>query len=110
MKSENLSPKLMRIHYEGADGGLTLHEHWCPGCNMLHQIAVDRPFRNGHRWSFNGNAERPTFSPSVNVWPGNPQQCHYFIRDGRIQFCADSKHALAGKTVDLPDIPESERW
>jgi hypothetical protein len=31
--------------------------------------------------------------------------CHYIITAGRIQFCADSTHALAGQTIDLPDIP-----
>jgi len=34
--TEFLSPKLVRRQY----GDLTLHEHWCPGCNAMHQIAV----------------------------------------------------------------------
>ena len=98
---EVLSPKLIKRAY----GDFTPYEHWCPGCQEIHQIAVDQPFRNGARWSFDGNAEKPTFSPSVNVGPGTKFQCHYFIRAGRIDFCADSHHALAGQTVDLPDIP-----
>lgn len=100
-----LSPKLIRRVY----GDLILHEHWCPACLAIHQIAVETPFRNGARWTFDGNAVSPTFSPSVNVWPSRPdKRCHYFIRAGRIEFCGDSAHALAGKTVDLPDLPESE--
>lgn len=33
--------------------------------------------------------------------PARPR-CHSFIRAGRIEFCGDSGHSLAGKTVDLP--------
>ena len=98
---EVLSPKLVKRSY----GDFTPYEHWCPGCEAMHQIAVDQPFRNGARWSFDGNAGQPTFSPSVNVGPGTKVQCHYFIRAGRIEYCADCHHALAGQTVDLPDIP-----
>lgn len=94
--------------------------HWCPGCNNGHEIATEEPNSSGAKWSFNGNMERPTFSPSINIrwgtyadpaWRrsnGEPGGgiCHYFITDGRIQYCADSTHPLSGQTVDLPDIPE----
>ncbi|MEY5098719.1 MAG: hypothetical protein RJA36_1438 [Pseudomonadota bacterium] len=99
-----LSPKLIVRDY----GTMKLHYHWCPGCEVMHSIAVEQPFRNGARWTFDRNAEKPTFSPSINVGPGTKLQCHYFIRAGRIEFCGDSHHALAGQTVDLPDIPEEE--
>jgi hypothetical protein len=33
-------------------------------------------------------------------------RCHSFVRAGRIEFLNDSTHALAGKTVDLPDLPD----
>lgn len=117
MADTMLSAKLVRREYPMQDGspGLILHEHWCPGCNRIHQIAVDAPFRNGARWTFDGNAESPTFSPSVSVLlrpsmgADRPERrCHYFIRAGRIEFCADSTHALAGQTVDLPDLPAHE--
>jgi hypothetical protein len=87
--------------------------HWCPGCQSGHEIAVTQPLANGAKWTFDGNMERPTFSPSINIrWGkyagGNEDHggvCHYFIRGGMIEFCGDSTHALAGKTVALPDIP-----
>ncbi len=113
-----LSAKLLRRHYPGQDGsiGLILHEHWCPGCKTMHQIAVETPFRNGARWTWDGNAAAPTFSPSVSIslelnikaCDRPPRRCHYFIRAGRIEFCGDSTHALAGQSVDLPDIPVGE--
>ncbi len=34
--TEIISPKLIRRQY----GELILHEHWCPGCNAIYQIAV----------------------------------------------------------------------
>jgi len=80
------------------DGGM--YEHMCPGCNQLHYIAVDHPFGNGHQWSFNGDLDKPTFNPSINILG----VCHYFITDGFIQFCSDSKHSLAGSTVELPEL------
>jgi len=74
---------------------------FCPGCGFEH--ALDS------RWSFDGNLEFPTISPSVNCafgpFPdGSLQRCHSFVRDGMIQFLPDSTHALAGQTVALPPI------
>ena len=94
---------------------------WCPGCNRSHQVAVgDGP---SPRWDWNGNAERPTFQPSVlvqGVQPltddehaaymrdgtlpeARPFRCHSFITDGQIQFLDDCTHELAGRTVPLPE-------
>lgn len=88
--------------------------HWCPACNSGHEINVDQPNASGAKWSFDGNANAPTFSPSVNMRWGKyaGQQatecggiCHYFITAGRIIYCGDCTHELKGQTVDLPDIP-----
>jgi hypothetical protein len=74
----------------------------CPGCGRVH------PFDK--RWAFNGNEEAPTFTPSLLVHAKDGgTECHSFVTDGRIQFLADSRHALAGQTVDLPDWTE-ESW
>ena len=37
----------------------------CPGCDEMHVIAVGEG--SGPRWGFNGDYERPTFTPSVLV-------------------------------------------
>ncbi len=90
---------------------------WCPGCSEIHQITVgDGP---GPRWGYNGNPDAPTFTPSVLVTWNEPSDlpeefddtskdrkivCHSFVTDGRIQFLGDCTHALAGQTVDMPDI------
>lgn len=79
-----------------------MHIIWCPGCDQAHGF-------DSRRWSFNGDASRPTFRPSLIVEYGPNERgtgsaavrCHSFITDGQIQFLADSTHALAGQTVDL---------
>lgn len=57
-------------------------------------------------WSFNGSLERPKLSPSVRTRYGEKLDytCHFFVRDGRIEYCSDSTHALAGKVMELPDL------
>lgn len=94
------------------DEGLTF---FCPGCNKPHTI---KTIGDGS-WGWNGNADRPTFTPSVlATWPANPdaseefkewrteRRCHSFVTDGLIQFLGDSTHELAGQTVELADWPE----
>lgn len=67
-------------------GDIKFHEHYCPACKMLHQIAVEKPYWNNAQWSFNGDMEKPTFNPSINVLPNSPEhRCHYFIHDGIIK-------------------------
>jgi hypothetical protein len=79
----------------------------CPGCDMLHAPTVAGV--HPQVWSWNGSLERPTLQPSVLVrWQHGEQReerrCHSFVADGRIQFLSDCTHALAGQTVDLPDV------
>ena len=75
--------------------------HWCPGCEEMHVFHVSRPAPSGARWTWDNNAEAPTFKPSMVV----ATRCHYFLTAGRIQFLDDCTHALRGQTVDLPDLP-----
>lgn len=80
---------------------------WCPGCGYPHHFPTDNSnVVDGrvHRWSFNGDGDLPTFTPSMNVIG----RCHSFVTAGRIQFLADSKHKLSGQTVELPDWPTEE--
>lgn len=93
-----------------ADGGLLIY--WCQGCNSTHSI--QHGGGSGPRWGWNGDAERPTFTPSVLVsYDGAdagregapPHVCHTFVTDGRVQFLGDCTHPLAGQTLDLPELP-----
>ncbi len=76
----------------------------CPACESCHNIVPGR-------WRWNGDVDSPTFSPSVRVTWGNTKSascCHFFVTNGRVKFCADSTHALAGQEVDLPDLTSDE--
>jgi Family of unknown function (DUF6527) len=97
-------------------GSLTF---WCPGCNKAH--GIQHGSGPGPRWNWNGDVNKPTFSPSVLVRTGRavdpgfiseqgdpPEICHSFVADGRIEFLGDCTHALAGQTVDLPQFPGYE--
>lgn len=79
----------------------------CPGCGSIHALNVSKEGRP--RWGYNGNPDAPTFTPSILVtWDFGPARekkcCHSFVTDGRIRFLGDCTHALAGQTVDLPDV------
>jgi hypothetical protein len=79
-----------------ADDGRLLF--YCPGCKQYH--AFD------DRWTFNGDYEKPTFSPSLLIrapYMENVEnyRCHSFVREGKIQFLSDCTHDLAGQTVKM---------
>lgn len=122
--------RLSPILRDTTGNGLTF---WCRGCEMPHRIQHGDGDGDGPRWTWNGDAERPTFSPSILVqwhqWVppattpeiadkilrGEIKQarqdrvCHSFVTDGRIQYLSDCTHRLAGQTVDLLPFPEDEQ-
>lgn len=72
-----------------------LYIFWCPGCEHAHHIDTKR-------WTFDGNLERPTVSPSLLNYAGNDTpRCHIFVKAGRIQYLGDCTHDLAGQTVEM---------
>lgn len=76
---------------------------FCPGCNTHHAFTTKHPTFNG--WSFNGDVEKPTFTPSMLVNRDYPEsRCHSFVTDGKIEFLSDCFHELKNSTVDLPEI------
>jgi hypothetical protein len=119
-----LSSKLRAV-----EGGRFMY--WCQGCEEPHMV--------GPGWQFDGNVERPTFSPSVLVTCGHYapgwtadggcwctynaalvakgeeasdfkcERCHTFIRGGIVDFLGDCTHALAGQRLELPDLPDHMR-
>ncbi len=79
---------------------------WCPACDAGHVINIDQS--KNPKWSWNQDREKPTITPSLDVkGPVNDlrfiERCHSIVTDGKIFYCGDSTHELAGKTVDLPD-------
>jgi hypothetical protein len=93
-------PVLKRL----SDGGLAFT---CPGCGLLHLVWVDSTCTPCSTW--NGDMERPTFEPDLRItWYGSMWHerncCHFFVRDGRIEFCEDCTHEFAGQTLPMKEI------
>lgn len=101
-------PRVRKVVH--SDGSLAGHAVQCPACGYDHFFNDPSSPHDGHSWQFNGDLERPTFTPSMNVLlpskdnGGWETHCHSFVTDGRIQFLGDCKHKMAGQTVDLPEI------
>lgn len=97
---------------------------FCPGCQEHHGVWTEKSNElTGAKWHWNGSLDKPTFSPSILVRGTVPitdeqrtrimagerieptaRVCHSFVREGQIQFLGDCTHALAGQTLDLPEI------
>lgn len=71
---------------------------WCPGCGTHHAPPMSR-------WKREGSAEVPTLSPSVLTKYEDGRVCHLFVRNGQLVYLDDCTHELAGKTVDMEEIP-----
>jgi hypothetical protein len=89
---------------------------FCPACQLPHEVPVRANHGDVPVWHWNGETDRPSLSPSVRISFGDvpadfphPRLCHCFLTAGNVHFCGDSKHALAGMTVPLPEIPEGHR-
>lgn len=85
--------------HNGEKWGRTQYLYMCPGCKTLHAIGLKS---DGGSHDFNMNFDSPTISPSV-LYANHPI-CHAFIREGMIEFLSDCEHALAGQTVELPEL------
>lgn len=83
---------------------------YCPGCKQKHMIVSGEtdPGIKSPKWNWDGNAEAPTFSPSILVTknPNDKYRCHSFIRGGVWEFLNDCSHELAGQKVPMVDLPD----
>lgn len=55
----------------------------------------------GHSWTWDGNVDAPTLSPSVNG------HTHFWIRNGVVEYCDDPKNPPEFRKVNLP-MPDLE--
>ena len=97
---DNKGPILAK--YTSTDEGEVSYWFWCPGCAEGHRFIVEAP--KEPRWSFNGDLQRPTVSPSLLIRGVN--QCHLFIKEGKLQFLSDCTHRLANQTLEMPELPD----
>ncbi len=95
-------PKIQKVETNPGEPETWLFR--CPGCDVVHYFEIP-PWRFVDAKGKTTDArdlDRPTVKNSIAVHA--IPYCHSFITDGRIAFEADSKHALAGQTVDLPEF------
>ena len=108
---------------QDTDGGWIF---FCPACLGLHYF--------DKRWTFDGNMEAPTFTPSLRMGPywrmppgwdyekakaeGRTKkdtitgrlpdavewQCHLNLTNGMLIFHGDCTHELSGKTVPMEEL------
>ena len=105
MKLKVLSKKLLQ-----SEDGARLW-WYCASCDMLHPIALhNRPGESVDVWSWNNDAERPTFMPSfltdMSGRNGPKRICHTYIKEGMVEYLNDSTIHLRGVTKELQDIPK----
>lgn len=98
------------------------YSHYCTGCDEMHVLPGT--------WKFDDNLERPTFTPSFKHegiqrvfvsghWTGEwkrdsggntiPYICHYILTNVILNYCGDTTHSLAGKSIPIPSLPEGYR-
>lgn len=104
---------VVEVHDGGTRDGQSLGQAlWfiCPGCGSFHSVRVNAP-PGVTSWTWNGSVDSPTLSPSIRTslakkdGRGDRTLCHFFVKEGRIEFCSDSPHELAGRTVAMEAIP-----
>lgn len=107
----HLSAKLRSFAYDLAQTRTGV-AFFCPGCDGAHAIVTSDPSGKRPLWTWDGNVDAPTFSPSILTNHGklgpNRHVCHSFVRSGVIEFLGDCTHALAGQKVPLPDWPGAD--
>jgi hypothetical protein len=68
----------------------------CPGCDGMHYF--------DKRWTYDGNDESPTLSPSIVTEGNGGEKCHLVISGGVIEFLDDCEHELRGMRVHMFDV------
>lgn len=66
---------------------------YCPACKTYHLF--------DKRWTHNGDFDKPSFTPSMHVFVGQPNACHSFLTNGIWHYLEDSGHEYAGRSLAL---------
>lgn len=92
------------------DEGDGMYSFYCPGCRHDHVYFVNSPhWEKSKGWTFNGDFNNPTFSPSLlnRKGKGLSERCHLYVQNGVINYANDSTHDYSGKkNVEMKDISE----
>lgn len=56
------------------------------------------------KWTWNGDVDKPTLTPSFLTRRRNGLVCHSFVTGGKAKFLSDCSHNLVNQTVDMLDV------
>lgn len=96
---------------------LETKDYWIIRCRICGRHYIPKAQIPNKTWHFNGDCQSPTFTPSINECcnpPGHKDyrpdvkttRCHFIVTDGKIAYCGDCTHSLAGQTLELEDFSE----
>lgn len=92
--------KVAKHHFKDGDKEGYQYWFWCPGCDEAHAFTIPP-------WTFNGDLEKPTFTPSLLCNQSRPEvRCHLIMTDGKIHYCGDCFHSMKNMVVDMVDVPD----
>lgn len=80
-----------------SSGEVRGYSFYCPACKTLHSFNT---YGDSPLWWFDGNLEKPSFSPSLRMLPSG---CHLYVTGGQIIYCNDCPHEFKNKTIDMVD-------
>ena len=89
----------MKLKRRKTDRGY-IYMFYCPACMENHTFDVRE-----NEWTFDGNWENPSFSPSLNLIP-HGGRCHLFVKNGIIEYCGDCRHHFSGQNIPMVEYPE----
>jgi hypothetical protein len=105
----------MKVHeVVNKDGEVIGYAIRCPACDAedmgFAHVFYKKMKNDIPGWSFNGDFEKPTFTPSMlatakygDPADGKDHRCHSFVTDGFIQYLGDCSHSMMNQTVEIPD-------
>lgn len=94
--------KILPIESEGKRTGYLF---MCPACSCGHKFCTSDAYSEGWPiWQLTGTIDNPTIRASILINSANGIICHSFITNGKLEYCGDCTHKLAGQTVELPNI------
>lgn len=94
-------------------GGAFLYNQlwfYCPGCKHAHAFHMDGDANVRPMWSFDGDLDKPSVTPSLRVFTSQPQEdgtlvektlCHLVLTKGILNFQSDCPHALRNQNVPM---------
>ena len=101
---------LREIFWYGEEGQVASLAALCPACGFEHSFNVDLESHGKWTddqsvWTFNGNYDCPTFSPSIVANLHRQKEyhpvCHSFLKNGIWEYLNDSSHNMAGQNVPM---------